>query len=135
MMETCKDSIIHLILRAMPDVKAIYLFGSWGKPCQRENSDIDIAILPTGPVDHAHCWELAQDVAMSVRRDVDLIDMLSASTVFRYQALTHGERIYCGDRAGAESFESRILSDFVRLNEARHGILQSIRETGSVYAG
>ena len=134
MNETHKDSIIRLILLAMPDVRAIYLFGSWGKPFQREESDIDVAILPAGPVDNVRRWELAQEVARSVKRDVDLVNLLGASTVLRCQVLTHGERIYCRDRVEAESFESRILSDYVRLNEARHGILNSIREMGSVYA-
>lgn len=134
MIETHKNSIIRLILRAMPDMRAIYLFGSWGKPFQREDSDIDVAILPSAPIDNVQRWELAQEVARSMKRDVDLVDLLGATTVLRYQALTYGERIYCGDRAEAESFESRILSDYVRLNEARHGILNSIHEMGSVYA-
>jgi predicted nucleotidyltransferase len=84
MIETHKNSIIRLILRAMPNVRAIYLFGSWGKPFQREDSDIDVAILPSAPIDNVQRWELAQEAARNMKRDVDLVDLLGATTVLRY---------------------------------------------------
>ncbi len=130
-----KDLIVRLILRSVPDTKAIYLFGSWGSPAQREDSDIDLAILPAAPLDNVACWNLTQELAGSLKRDVDLIDLLSASTVMRSQVIENGERIYCGDRPGAEAFESLVFSDYVRLNEERADILRAVRERGSVHAG
>lgn len=128
------SSIIRPIIETFPDVRAIYLFGSWGKPFEREDSDIDLAVLLQHPIANIERWNLAQNIAKSMRKNVDLIDLISTSTVMRQQILASGIRIYCDDIPYAESFESRALSDYVRLNEERKDILNAIREKGSIYA-
>jgi predicted nucleotidyltransferase len=127
--------IVDQILQAMPGIWAIYRFGSAGTPFGRSDSDIDLAILAPRPVNNLARWALAQDLARRLRRDVDLVDLQSASTVLRHQVFHQGRRIYCGDRFAAEEFESRALSDYVRLNEARRGILQDIQARGRIHAG
>jgi predicted nucleotidyltransferase len=136
MTESIPNSIIIAqILQAMPEVWAIYRFGSAGTPFERSDSDIDLAILASERVDNLARWALAQDLAQRLRRDVDLVDLQSASTVLRHQVLHHGQRIYCADRFAAEEFASRALSDYVRLNEARRDILQDIQARGRIHAG
>jgi predicted nucleotidyltransferase len=127
--------IVEQILQAMPDIWAIYRFGSAGTPFERGDSDLDLAILAPRPVNNLTRWALAQDLARRLRRDVDLVDLQSASTVLRHQVFHQGQRIYCGDRFAAEEFASRALSDYVRLNEARRGILQDIQARGRIHAG
>lgn len=126
--------VIETILRAMPEVWAIYRFGSAGTPFERNDSDIDLAILSPKPMMNPVRWELAQALARQLRRDVDLVDLQSASTVLRHQVLHHGQRLYCADRFAAEEFASRVLSDYVRLNEARRRILEDVHQRGRVYA-
>jgi predicted nucleotidyltransferase len=136
MTESIPNSIIIAqILQVMPEVWAIYRFGSAGTPFERSDSDIDLAILASERVDNLARWALAQDLAQRLRRDVDLVDLQSASTVLRHQVLHHGQRIYCADRFAAEEFASRALSDYVRLNEARRDILQDIQARGRIHAG
>lgn len=127
--------IIHQILQTLPEVWAIYRFGSAGTAFERTDSDIDVAILSPKSMDNLARWEWAQDLARQLRRDVDLVDLQSASVVLRHQVFYHGQRIYCADRFAAEEFESRALSDYVRLNEARRGILQDIQARGRIHAG
>ncbi|HRF43113.1 MAG TPA: nucleotidyltransferase domain-containing protein [Candidatus Competibacteraceae bacterium] len=127
--------IVDRILRAMPEIWAIYRFGSAGTPYERGDSDIDLALLLPKPVDNLARWELAQNLARQLKRDVDLVDLQSASTVLRHQVFHHGQRIYCADWFSSEEFESRALSDYVRLNEARRGILQDIHARGRICAG
>ena len=126
--------IVAQIRQTMPDIWAIYRFGSAGTPFERSDSDLDLAILARRPMDNLARWTLAQDLAWRLRRDVDLVDLQSASVVLRHQVFHQGQRIYCVDRFAAEEFESRALSDYVRLNEARHGILQDIYERGRIHA-
>ena len=126
--------IVTHILKAVPDVLAIYRFGSAGTLFERSDSDIDLAVLVSNPLDNLARWELAQSLAISLNKDVDLVNLQRASTVLRHQIVGHGQRIYCADRFTAEEFESRALSDYVRLNESRRQILRDIQKRRKIYA-
>jgi predicted nucleotidyltransferase len=128
-----KDCFTSSLLAALPDCQAIYLFGSWGTDAQRPESDIDLAVLPSQPIDPVHRWELAQTLASTVGRDVDLVDLLSASTVLRMQVVAHGERIYCSDVDKVEQFENIVFSSYAKLNEERRDILADVRQRGNIY--
>lgn len=110
--------IIKILLEAVPGCQAIYRFGSWGTEAQRPDSDIDIAILPPEKMDSVQRWELAQVLAAKLGRDVDLVDLLSASTVMRMQVVAHGERIHAADFNAAEVFEDMV---FFQLRQAQRG--------------
>jgi hypothetical protein len=67
-------------------------------------------------------------------RDVDLVDLLAASTVLRAQVIAYGERLYCGAQFACETFENYVFASYARLNEERDAILRDIRQRGQVYA-
>ena len=135
LMETISNEVIVThILQVVPDVLAIYRFGSAGTLFERSDSDIDLAVLVSNPLDNLARWELAQSLAISLNKDVDLVNLQRASTVLRHQIVSHGQRIYCADRFTAEEFESRALSDYVRLNESRRQILRDIQKRRKIYA-
>lgn len=133
MNEPLRSHIIQTLLDHLPDVVAIYRFGSWHTPRARGDSDIDLAILPAQPLCNLDCWELSQKLARVASRDVDLVDLSQASTVMRLQVIGHGERIYCVDKSAASRFETVVYSAYARLNEERREILADIRDRGSVY--
>lgn len=134
MAATCSEMIINRILKTIPQVWAIYRFGSAGTPFERPDSDIDLAILAPNPLDNLARWELAQTLAISLNKDVDLVDLQRASTVLRHQIVSHGQCIYCANRFTTEEFESRTLSDYVRLNESRQQILRDIQKRRKIHA-
>ena len=117
----------------MPDVVAIYLFGSAATGELRADSDIDLAVLPAAPMPAAQLWSLAQELAVSAGRDVDLINLQSASTVMRAQVISTGKRLYCANELLCGEFEDRVYADYARLNEERRYILDDIRERGRIY--
>lgn len=125
--------IATAILARLPDVVAVYHFGTWGTRYQRPDSDIDLAVLPAAPLPAMLRWELAQDLASGLGRDVDLVDLLTASTVMRAQVIAHGQRLYCGDEAACGAFETYVFSSYARLNEERHAILQDIQNRGRIH--
>ncbi len=107
------------ILMAFPDVLAIYIFGSFGTKYEKKDSDLDVAILPTKGVDTIVLWNLAQEIAIKINKDVDLIDLTSASTVFRHQIISSGTRIYCHDETQCAFIENCFTSMYLRFKEDR----------------
>jgi predicted nucleotidyltransferase len=126
------DAVV-LLSRTVPGLLAIYRFGSYETDQERIDSDIDLAVLATQPVESVQRWELAQQLAGLFGRDVDLVDLSASSAVLRAQVILHGERLYCADPARCGAFEDFAYTDYARLNEERREILTDIHERGSVY--
>jgi uncharacterized protein len=128
-----KELMVKALLGAAPDCKAIYLFGSWGTADQRSDSDIDLAILPAAPLAAVYRWELAQELSSALGCNVDLIDLLSASTVLRMQIIANGELLYGFHSSEVEQFADMVFSSYARLNEERREILTDVLRRGNVY--
>ncbi len=77
--------IVDCLLSCFPEALAIYQFGSFGTVSMHQESDLDLAILPTHPLDPVVRWEAAQKIAQIAGREVDMIDLLAASAVMRLQ--------------------------------------------------
>lgn len=98
---------------------AIYVFGSYGTPSQHPSSDLDLAFLPTLPVDPIQIFQIANHLSGSLGFEVDLVDLNRASTVFRKEVIRTGAPIHIGDPSLRHRFEMYALSDYARLNEER----------------
>ena len=75
--------IIKKFLIKNLDVNVIYLFGSSVKNTMRKDSDIDVVFLSDKSVDSFDLFLLSQKLANLLGREVDLIDIKKASTVFQ----------------------------------------------------
>ncbi len=128
-----QHKFIETICSVVSDCLAIYCFGTWGTKDQRPDSDIDLAVLALSPLDSVACWDLAQQLASMAGRNVDLVDLLKASTVLRMQIVASGERFYCASTNEAEKFEDTVFFSYVRFNEERHLILKDVKKRGNVY--
>ena len=110
-------ALIEHIRQSVPDLIALYRFGSQTKGTARPDSDV----------------ELAQELATQLHRDVDLVDLRTASAVMRMQVISTGECLDAPNEPARREFEMYAYSDYARLNEERKGILDDIRARGSVY--
>ncbi|MDH4153768.1 MAG: nucleotidyltransferase domain-containing protein [Nitrospira sp.] len=126
-------SLIAYIRKAVPSLIALYRFGSVTRGVVRPESDIDLAVLSRETLPELRRFELAQELAIQLHRDVDLIDLRSASTVMRMQVLSVGSCLTSEDEQARREFEMYAYSDYARLNEERGMILQGIRKSGLVY--
>jgi uncharacterized protein len=126
------ERLVERIRAAAPDAIAIYLFGSAARGDGNAASDLDLALLTPRPLDPAARFALQEDLAALARRDVDLVDLRSASTVMRVRVLRDGRLLYEGHRRTRAEFEMYALSDYARLNEERRGILEDARRTGKI---
>lgn len=111
----------------------IYLFGSGVNGIFREDSDIDIAFVSDIKHTEYDVFILAQRLADILKRDVDLIDLKSSSTVFKVQVIAKGECIYCSDDKRRAYFEMYSFKEYAVLNEEREVILKSIKKRGHIY--
>jgi hypothetical protein len=79
-------------------------------------------------------FELQERLASALGRDVDLIDLLAASTVMRMQVVSRGLAIFDGSPAERSGFETHVFSSYARLNEERRALLDQIRRDGVIHA-
>jgi predicted nucleotidyltransferase len=116
------------IQRRYPKVWAVYLFGSSATEFETQNSDLDLAILIEDKADIVSLWDLSQTIAIKINRDVDLVDLRQASTVFQKEILIRDKRILCRNPKECTLLESQYLSMYLHLNEERKELLKDFRE-------
>jgi len=127
------EALVAKITNALPQVKAVYVFGSVAKGLVRGESDLDLAILTKEKIETVKLWLLAQELSTMVGCDVDLLDLRAASAVMRMQVIGQGRRLFCADLGMCEGFEDFVFSDYARLNEERAAILADMQDNGAVY--
>lgn len=130
--QIAQQEIVARLQSALPDLLAVYLFGSHAQGQAGPDSDLDLAVLTGRRIAPLAVWELSQALAAALDSDVDLVDMRSASTVLQYQVITTGVRLWASN-AEAGLFECMVLSEKTELDTARAGLMQDIQREGSVY--
>ncbi len=116
----------------LPNLLAIYLFGSRAQGLATENSDIDLSVLVDAKVNAIQLWELSQELANRCAHEVDLVNLQKASTVMQYQIIMHGQRLWAKD-IQADLYECFILSEKTELDTDRAELLMSIQHEGRIY--
>lgn len=127
------SALVGKLREEFPGLISAYRFGSFGTRYERTTSDLDLAVYAGPPLPAVKLWRAAQELAADIGRDVDLVDLASASTVMRAQVIHGGERVYCADEVACETFEDYVYSSYARLNEERREILHDVTRRGSVY--
>ena len=116
----------------LPDVLAVYLFGSHASGEFQADSDLDVAVLLPGTADPLALWRLSGELAEIVGIPVDLVDLRAASTVMQYQVVTKGQRLWA-ESMTTGLFEAFVLSEKTALDTARAGLLEDIQTEGFVH--
>jgi predicted nucleotidyltransferase len=128
-----KIDIVNCLSARIDGLEAVYIFGSYGDGTATSKSDIDIAFLSSTPCSTLELWEDSKALALQLGLDVDLIDIKTTHTVFRYQILSKGIRIFANDLHTVEAFESLAYSFYLRFNEERQPIIDAILADKKVY--
>lgn len=127
-----RETIVRTLQTGVPNLLAVYAFGSRVNGTARPDSDLDLAVLVAGLADPLALFDLAGELADLAECAVDLLDLRAASTVMQYQIITTGVRWWARDHQAA-LFEAAILSEKTELDTARSALLEDIRQRGSVY--
>jgi predicted nucleotidyltransferase len=122
------------LLRQRAAAYLIIVFGSYAKGLARSDSDIDIAYAGEKTLSAYEIFLLAQELAVLLGRDVDLLDLSQVSTVMKAQIVAFGRVIYCSDEVKRQYLFMKALREYATLSGERAVIVDSIARRGSVYA-
>ena len=123
---------VELIRQSVPDVAAVYRFGSSVEGTTHPRSDVDLAFLPLHPLDPVVRFELQERMASAFGQDVDLVDLRTASTIMQMQVIAKGILLAEPDHHEKERFETYVFSAYARLNEERRAIVEQVLREGTV---
>jgi uncharacterized protein len=118
---------IRTVLANKLSPKLVYIFGSMVKSRVRDDSDIDIAILTDKQIDEYKLYMVSQQLADQLKREVDIVDLSKASTVFKAEILRTGKLLYNSDNMIKMHFQLNVLKQYSLLNEERKRIVSRIQ--------
>lgn len=110
------------VREAIPNVLAVYAYGSRVKGEARSASDLDLALLlPFGQsMPAAHLVQLCGDLEALAGCPVEISVLdLENALVHCKEVVSSGIRLYVADAQGVASFEMQTLSGYARLCEDR----------------
>ncbi|NLJ58897.1 MAG: nucleotidyltransferase domain-containing protein [Tissierellia bacterium] len=128
-----EKKIIISILTEDLEPQFIYVFGSYAIGEARSDSDVDIAIYQDCKIDPYKLFQVSNKISLKLKRDIDLVSLREVSTVFAAQIISKSEIIYSKDESLRQNYSIKIFKEYVKLNEEREVVLNSIREDGSIY--
>lgn len=133
-MHNKKDStqrMVATICDAFPDTQAVYLFGTSGTDYEREESDVDIAVLlPPVQAHHAGSLMLSplrETLETLCDKSVDLINLRRVPTTLQIEVIKAERLLYVGEMRAVREFEMLTLSAYQKLNEERAELIQAAR--------
>jgi len=131
------ESMVQTCLSHLPEIQAIYLFGSWGKEQQTEQSDLDLALLlpqqQAKDLGSLYGSALYKALECLFKIDIDLINLREANTVLQKEIIADGRCVYNADAYAADEFEMLTMSYYQKLNDERAAVLQSFYKTKRAY--
>ncbi len=122
MNDSNKKLIVEHITAHLSNVTLIYLFGSMADGTSNDRSDVDVAVLCSQPIDNISVWDCAQSLATKVDRDVDLVNLLSCSTVLAMQIDQTGKLLF-GSSDNEMLFHLKTMSMYQHLQDERKQIV------------
>lgn len=126
--------IAKILRNALPNLVAVYIYGSVAAGRERLDSDIDIAVLPAIDLSSEARHKIRLKLESELSQDVDLVDLRTADTVLAAQVISRGRVILDQDPHQRQVFEMYAYSDYARLNEERAPILDAIARSGRIHA-
>ena len=102
---------LRRIAGALPGIQLLVVFGSTARGRDRVGSDLDVGvILGAGPVALRRTVEVA--LARAADRDVDVVDLDTASPLLRFEVARDGILIHEGRPHAWADFRARAMLDW-----------------------
>lgn len=125
-----EESIVQVVLAEIPEIVGVYVFGSQAQHSARADSDYDIAFLTREPVrfESMSLFDLSFKVSKVLSMEIDLINLHLASLDLRFEVVSKGKRIYCGDIEICDRFDMLSISMYQRFEEERKYVVQAYKK-------
>ena len=121
------------VLDALPDVWAIYVYGSFARGDQWPSSDVDLAVLLPAGRQIEDLLGLMSEISSRTQRDVDLVDLRKVGDVLRGEVLEDGRTLFISQPDAVLAWEASAMSRYARHREETRDILEDFRRTGIGY--
>lgn len=129
------DEIRAVLSREIPKlnmiykIKLAYIFGSYAKGTNNDNSDIDIAILLEDGYSPLDKVGLLGELSDALRADnIDLVILNSANSVLKHQVIKYGKIVYNESEELRILFEVRVLKEYMDMDYFRKTQMHYISE-------
>ncbi|SQB34204.1 type VII toxin-antitoxin system MntA family adenylyltransferase antitoxin [Clostridium cochlearium] len=110
-------------------IKLLYIFGSYAKGKNTEDSDLDIAVLLDENYNPMDKLSLIGDLTLIFKRDdIDLVILNSASPVLRHQIIKYGKLVYMESEEVKVFFEVKVLKVYMDMEPFRRTQMKYISE-------
>lgn len=120
------------LLAALPDVWAIYVYGSFARGDEWPNSDVDLAVLLPADRQIEDLLGLMSEVSLRTQRDVDLVDLRKVGDVLRREVFEDGRTLFISQPDAVLAWEASAMSRYARHREETRDILEDFRRTGQI---
>lgn len=115
-----KEEIIEKIKKYFSDkneVIAVYLYGSYARNKQKDDSDIDLAVLFTDNIDNALSLRFAYEDQLSkiLLKKIEIQELNICRIDFAYRVLQEGILIYSGNNNKRIQFEINTMNSYFDL--------------------
>ena len=125
----CVTAHIGRIMGNYPAVAAVYLLGSAAAGVMRDDSDIDIALLPVDeqPISLQSRLEMAALLEAELHRVVDIGVITTKNLIYASEAIFKGRRIITIHKGYTEAMEARLLGCYFIFKQDRKVVEESYR--------
>ena len=117
-----REALVEVVRRRVPDIDAIYLFGSVARGRTRPGSDVDVALLlpPGRKLSPGEFLATAGELESLTHRTVD-VSVLNTQTqlVHAKEVVTTGVCLFARSQERIRVFEMQVLSQYARFLEDR----------------
>lgn len=128
---TIQEKIVDYFLDKKP--KLIYLFGSYAKNINRDESDIDIAVLLGTPMESREKYKYKMELVDLLGKEIDLIDLADANIILKHQIVTTGKTLFCRTNLEKDEFKYGVISCYYQYKEDIDIVKKSIKKRGHVW--
>lgn len=120
--------LIVAALRGGPPVRLAILFGSTARGTQRNDSDIDIGIVPEDPeLPLNEELTLQTELSRVSGRQVDLVRLDRASTLLRWQVVRYGRALVEAEPFAAARFTADTVAEYLDFAPAFERAAENFR--------
>lgn len=130
--EEVKKDIVSFLDQRIKNLQLIYLFGSEHTGDVHAFSDIDIAFVCAQQMSSINKFDIQEELAIKLKRDIDLVDLSQATDLLKMQVI-FGENLFAINESFLFAFENRVMQDYYDLKEMLQPLYASIKENKSIY--